>query len=608
MGNDNSNQIRVADFMASFIYMQDVKDVFLLSGGGIMHLTDGLACHKNIRVTCLHHEQAVSMAVEAYGRLTGNLGVGYFTTGPGATNALTGLAGAWLDSSPSLYISGQVKRKDTIYKAGIPGIRQIGYQEFNIIPIVESITKYTAFIDDPEDIRYHLEKAVYMAKEGRPGPSWLDVPLDVQGALVDPDQLKGFEPPENEKKIPSESMEKVVQYLQSASRPVILAGQGVRISGAIDSLLRLAEKYQIPMVTTFLGVDVIESDHPQYVGRIGVKGDRAGNLAVQNSDLLFVIGTSLPVAETNYNFDQFAREAKIVIVDIDIASHKKKTIQIELLIQGDAKTFIDQVDDRLSHLSVSFDQTWPETCLSWRERYPVCLPEYADLEDRINIYYFFDRLSERLGVDDVVVTDAGSAFFVGSQSVKINKGVRYITSGGFATMGYSLPASIGISVGLGKKRVMCVTGDGSFQQNIQELQTVVHNHLPLKIFVLNNYGYLSMRFTQNSYFNGRLIGADATSGVSLPESEKIAQAYGLKYFKARNNRELANVLYDVLNYEGPVLCEVMNPPNQLVMPTVSSKRRADGTMVSKPLEDMFPFLDREEYRNNMIIKPVDEDE
>ena len=602
----NDNIVRVADYIASFLHEKGVDDVFLLSGGGMMHLTDGLACNEHMNVTCLLHEQAASMAVDAYGRLTGNLGVGYFTTGPGATNAITGLAGAWLDSSPCLFISGQVKRKDTIFKAKIPGIRQIGVQEINIIPMIESITKYSAFIDDPEDIRYHLEKAVYMAKEGRPGPSWLDIPLDVQAAPIDPEKLKGFEPPKKENNISSGSIQKVVEYIKSASRPVILAGQGVRISGAINSLLELVEEYHIPVVTTYLGVDVIESNHPQYVGRIGIKGDRAGNLAVQNSDLLLIMGTSLPVAETNYNYEEFAREAKIIIVDIDISSHKKESIRTDLLIEGDAKEFIDLIYDHLSNLTVSFDENWLETCISWRERYPVCLPEYGELKDKINIYHFFDQLSKRLGHEDVVVTDAGSSFFVGSQSVKINKGVRYITSGGFATMGYGLPASIGISVALGYKRVMCVTGDGSFQQNIQEIQTVLYNHLPLKIFVLNNYGYNSMRFTQTTYFNGRLIGADPTSGVGIPDSGKIAKAYGIPFLKAGNNRELVTVLDEVLNNEGPVLCDIVNPPNQLVIPTVSSKRKPDGTMVSKPLEDMFPFLDREEYRKNMIIKPVDE--
>lgn len=600
-------KIRVADYIPKFIYDKGVKHAFMLSGGGIMHLTDGLACNKDLKVICVHHEQAASMAVEAYARTTGNFGLAYFTTGPGATNALTGLAGAWLDSVPCLFVSGQAKRKETVYKAKIPGLRQIGVQELNIIPIIKSITKYSAFIDDPKDIKYHLEKAFYLAKQGRPGPVWLDIPLDVQGALINPKSLKGFKPPKKIIQISSSQIKKVVQYIKKSTRPVILAGQGVRISGAIDDLLKLANKYEIPIITTFLGVDIINSNHPRYVGRIGIKGDRAGNLAVQNADLLITIGSSLPVAETGYDYKQFAREAKIVVNDIDISSHKKKTIRIDSLIQGDAKEFIGKILTSLKKEKIVFDNEWLKTCISWRKKYPVCLPEYKELKNRINIYYFIDRLSKKLNSKDIVVTDAGSTFYAGSQAIKIKKGMRYITSGGFATMGYSLPASIGVSTALGNKKVMCITGDGSFQQNIQELQTVVHYNLPLKIFILNNGGYLSIRFTQGKYFK-HFIGEGPRSGVSFPNAEKIAKAYGIKFIRAKNNKELDKALDKTLKYKGPIICEIMCPKNQLVIPTIASKKNPDGTMVSKPLEDMYPFLNRDEFKKNMIIKPIEEDE
>ena len=596
--------MRVADYIAKFIYDCGVRHVFVLSGGGIMHLTDGLACNKDLKVICLHHEQAVSMAIEAYSRATGNLGVGYFTTGPGATNALTGLAGAWLDSVPCLFISGQVKRKETVYKAKIRGLRQFGVQEINILPIVESITKYSAFVDDPEEIKYHLEKAIYLSKQGRPGPVWLDIPLDVQGTLVKPGFLKGFAPRRRTKQISEVHVKKVFQYIKSASRPVILAGQGIRISGAIGRLLEFASKYKIPVVATFLGIDIIDNSHPQYVGRIGIKGDRAGNLAVQNSDLLIVIGSSLPVAEIGYEYRHFAREAKKVVVDIDASSHKKNTIKIDLFIQCDAKKFIEGISLLLNKERITFDNKWLKTCISWRNEYPVCLPEYEALKGRINIYYFIDKLSQKLNTRDAVVTDAGSSFYAGSQSVKIKQGMRYITSGGLATMGYSLPASIGVSVALSNRRVMCITGDGSFQQNIQELQSVIHYKLPLKIFILNNEGYLSIRFTQKRYFNKRLLGESCISGVSFPDSKKIARAYGIKFVRVGDNRKLDKVLDEVLNYDGPVICEVMTPMDQLIIPTVASKKREDGTMVSKPLEDMYPFLDRDEFKKNMIIKPL----
>lgn len=597
-------KIRVADYLAKFIYDYGVKHVFMLSGGGIMHLTDGLVCNKNLQAVCLHHEQAASMAIEAYSRTNGHFGVGYFTTGPGATNALTGLAGAWLDSVPCLFISGQVKRRASVYKAKIPGLRQFGVQEINILPIVESITKYSVFVNNPEDIKYHLEKAVYLSKEGRPGPVWLDIPLDVQGALINPSKLRSFKPRIKRCISKEKQANKLVKYLKNSKRPVILAGQGVRISGAINAFLKFVNTYKIPVVTTFLGIDVIDSTNLQYAGRIGIKGDRAGNLAIQNSDLLIAIGTSLPVAEIGYEYDKFARDAKVVVVDVDVSSHKKKTIKIDSFIKVDVKEFIERLEKRIKNEKLDFDKKWLKNCMAWRKKYPVCLPEYRKLKGKINIYHFIDKLSQKLNSKDVVVTDAGSTFYVGCQATKIKKGMRYITSGGFATMGYSLPASIGASFALGKRRIMCITGDGSFQQNIQELQSVVHYKLPLKIFVLNNGGYLSIRFTQSKYFNKRFIGEGPSSGVSLPDTKEIAKAYKIKFIRINNNAELSKSLNKVLSYKGPVLCEVMTPKNQLIIPTVASQKKEDGTMVSKPLEDMFPFLNRREFSKNMFVKSI----
>jgi len=596
--------MRVSDYIASFIEKSGVKDIFLLSGGGIMHLTDGLACNKNLRVTCFHHEQAASMAMDAYARVTGHFSAGYFTTGPGATNALTGLAGAWLDSVPCLFISGQVKRKEAVYNAGIKGLRQIGVQEINILSMVRSVTKYAVLINNPEDIRYHLEKALYLAKEGRPGPVWLDIPLDVQGAYIESEKLVGYSPKKRKITIPEDQYATLLAYLQNAKRPVILAGQGIRIAGAIKELSQLVACTKIPIVTTYLGIDIIESTSPYYVGRIGIKGDRAGNLAVQNSDLLIVIGSSLPVAETGYEYPEFARYAKKVVVDIDLTSHKKNTISIDLLVKCDAKEFIQKVSQIATEHNISFSQDWLGTCISWRNRYPVCLPEYAHLNERVNIYYFIDALCRQLESRDIVVTDAGSAFYAGSQAIQVKKGMRYITSGGFATMGFSLPASIGASIAANKQRVMCINGDGSFQQNLQELQTIVHNKLPIKIFILNNEGYLSIRFTQCRYFENRLIGEGCTSGVSFPNSEKIAQAYGIPFFRIHNNWDLEAVLHNVLDRDGPVICEILTPPDQEIIPTVASQKLPDGSMVSKPLEDMYPFLDRNEFNENMKIKPL----
>jgi acetolactate synthase-1/2/3 large subunit len=598
--------IRIADYIADFITKKGVKHAFMVSGGGIMHLTDGIACNNDLEAICCHHEQAVSMALEAYSRTSENFGVGYFTTGPGATNALTGLAGAWIDSVPCLFISGQVKRKETIYNAGIPRLRQFGVQEVNIIPIVESLTKYAVMINEPEEIRYHLEKAFYLSTSGRPGPVWLDVPLDVQGALVDPDILKGFEEPQKKETLDKEKVASVANLLANCSRPLILAGQGVRISGAIEILYKFVSQYNVPVVTSYLGIDVIDTDNPHFTGRVGIKGDRAGNFAVQNSDLLIILGSSLPVAEIGYDYLQFAREACIVVVDIDLSSHMKKTIDIDLLIESDVKEFLESLDSALKKKKVKTGGQWQETCLRWRQKYPVCIPEYEQMKEKVNKYYFIEKLSQKLCSKDIVVTDAGSAFYAGSQGVKIKPGMRYITSGGLATMGYSLPASIGVSIAADNRRVMCITGDGSFQQNIQELQTVVHYGLPLKIFILNNEGYLSIRFTQERYFDKRFIGESANSGVSFPDSEKIAHAYGIKFFRVSKNDQLDKTLDQVLAYEGPVICEIINPNDQLIIPTLSSQKKEDGIMVSKPLEDMYPFLDRNEFKKEMIIKPIDE--
>jgi acetolactate synthase-1/2/3 large subunit len=594
-------RMRVADYITKFIYDIGVKDVFILTGGGIMHLTDGLACNKKLKVYCLHHEQSVSMAIETYARTTGNFGVGYFTTGPGATNAITGLAGAYLDSSPCLYLSGQAKRSECVFKTGIPGIRQIGVQEINILPVVESMTNYAAFVDQPEDIRYHLEKAYCRAKTGRPGPVWLDIPLDVQGAIIDTEKLRGYEHTKVTKKPSRKDINDFLQMLKTCKRPVILAGQGVRIAGAIQELTKYARKLNIPVVTTFLGIDIIESRHPNYAGRLGIKGTRAGNLAIQNCDLLLAIGTSFPVAEIGYDCSQFARGAKKIIVDVDKSSHLRKGVPKDLLIEGDAKEFLKSI----RHAQKPFNKEWLKRCIEWREKYPVCEAKYGKLRNKINIYHFIDKLCDRLNKDDIVVTDAGSSFYAGSQAVKIKKGMRYITSGGFATMGFSLPASIGVCAANNKRRVMCITGDGSFQQNIQELQAVKQYKLPIKIFVINNGGYLSIRYTQSRYFQ-RYIGEGPKSGVTFPDCKKIAWAYGIKFLRAKNNRHLPKALNAALRHKGPVLCEVMTPQNQLIIPTLASYKNEDGTMVSRPLEDMFPFLPRKEFNSNMIIKPLNE--
>ena len=598
--------IRVSDFIADFICnVIKVKDIFMVSGGGIMHLMDALVQNKNINVICTHHEQSASMALEAYSRATENFGVGFFTSGPGSTNAITGLVGAWQDSVPCLFISGQAKRSETIYNAGIPGLRQFGVQEVNILPIVKSITKYSVFLNNPEDIGYELGKMFYISKIGRPGPVWIDIPLDVQGALIDPAKLRYFSPREIDPiktKPTSTEFEQFITLLKNSKRPIIIAGQGIRISGALDEFKQFIEKFKIPVVATYLGIDVLSNEHQLNIGRIGIKGTRAGNYAVQNADLVISIGSSLHVGSIGYEYHMFARSAKKVVVDVDKTSHRKKTISIDLYIDSDAKEFL-KIANTLD--AIHFDEKWLSIAIGWKKKYPVCLKEYACLDKRINLYYFIEYLSNELKNDDVIVSDAGSVYYAVSQGVKLKAGQRYITSGALATMGYTLPASIGVAIGTGK-RVISITGDGSFQFNIQELQILVHYKLPVKLFVINNEGYLSIRFTQERYFEKRFLGEGPNSGVSFPSSEKIANAYGIEYFKAFTNNELDLAIGKTLLSEGPAICEIYSPHDQLIIPTVASIKKEDGTMVSKPLEDMYPFLDRGEFMSNMIIDPIDD--
>lgn len=596
--------MRVADYITDRLYKAGVEDIFMVSGGGMMFLSDALQVHPKVHTICNHHEQASSMAAVAYAKYREGIGVCYTSTGCGATNAMTGLLNAWQDSVSVVFISGQVKRKETTYNSDIP-LRQIGTQEANIIELVKPITKYSVMVNEPNDIVYHLEKALYLAQTGRPGPVWLDIPMDVQGAQVDLKNAKKFNPKElreNYKTTPSkQELGKFEKLLSQAKRPVIIAGQGIRLAKAIPEFKQFIKKYKIPVVSPYLGVGILPTGDSEYIGVIGTKASRGGNLAMQNSDLIISIGSKLHVAAIGYEYDLFAREAKKVVIDIDPNEHKKKTIKIDLLINADAKEFLKHCKPK----NVPDTKKWLAHCQGWKKKYPVCVPEYRKCKGEISMFHFVDTLSRVMPDDAVVLSDAGSAFYVSTMAINLKGRQRYITSGGQAEMGFTLPAAIGAAVAK-KGEALGVTGDGSFQMNIQELQTIVHNQLPVKIFILNNNGYLSIRATQNKFFEGRLMGTDSTSGLSIPDSQKIANAYGIKYFKLKNSTILEKELKEVLKHNGPVLCEVVCPSNEPVVPAVSSVRKEDGRMVSRPLEDMMPFLDRDEYRSNLFVKPVDD--
>ena len=598
--------IRVSDLIATFISDElGIQDIFMLAGAGSMHLTDGVACNPKLRAICVHHEQSASIALEAYARTNENFAVGYFSTGPAALNALTGLGGAWQDSVPCLFISGNVKRSTCTHSAGVTGLRQFGVQELDIIPVVTSLCKYAAHLTKPEMVRYELEKAVSIAKSGRPGPVWLDIPMDVQSAFIDPEKLPSFTSIEKMPMASEEDINYAVKLLMNAKRPVIIAGRGVRLAGARELLKELALNFNIPVVTPYLGIDNLRHDLDVYIGKAGVKGDRAANFAMQNSDFILAIGTSLHISVVGYEYEQFAREAKTVVIDIDLTSHLKKTIKIDRMIESDARFAIAQISKILENEQFKMPRGWLDRCAGWKKKYPVCLPEYEKTLDAINVYSFMERLSALAGPGDVFIGDAGSAIYAVSQGVKLlYDNQRYIPSSAMATMGYTVPAAIGVSAALGGKRVLAITGDGSFQQNIQELQTYLHYKLPIKLFIWNNDGYSSIRASQKNYFEERYIGEGTRSGVSIPDTLKIANAYGIAAARVKDLAELDQAIQTALDHDGPYILEVITPPEQPIIPTVSSRVNADGTMSSRPLEDMAPFLDRNEYLENMIVSSI----
>jgi acetolactate synthase-1/2/3 large subunit len=599
--------IRVSDYIAQFISDRlGLKDVFMLSGAGSMHLTDGVACNPKLRAICVHHEQSASMALEAYARTNENFGVGYFSTGPAALNALTGLGGAWQDTVACLFISGQVKRSTCSHTEGVLGLRQFGVQELDIIPVVSSLCKYAVHLTQPEMVRYELEKAVSIAKSGRPGPVWIDIPMDVQSALIDPDKLPAFTSIEQAPTASDDVLDELRDMFMKAERPVIIAGRGIRLAGARELLQTLATEFNVPVVTPYLGIDNLRHDLDVYIGKTGVKGDRPANFTMQNSDLVLAIGTSLHISVVGYEYDQFARAAKKVVIDIDLTSHRKRTIKIDRLIESDAKVALQGLLSRLRDSKFqSVSGPWLQRCVAWKNKYPVCLPEYEKTVGAINVYTFMDRLSALTKEGDAFIGDAGSAIYAVSQGLILrHNNQRYIPSSAMATMGYTVPAALGVSAALGDKRVMAITGDGSLQQNIQELQTILHYKLPIKLFIWNNDGYLSIRASQKNYFKERYIGEGPRSGVSIPDTLKICAAYGLPAARVSEFADLDAAIQKALDHEGPYILEIITPPEQPIVPTVSSRVNSDGSMTSRPLEDMAPFLDREEYRSNLLIQEV----
>ncbi len=606
-------KIKVSDYIANYMVEHGIYDCFSVVGGGAMHLNDSLGHKEGLHTTYHHHEQAASIAAEAYFRVNNELALLCVTSGPGAINALNGVAGAYMDSIPVIVLSGQTKSTLTVQHSKLP-LRTLGNQEFDIIPCVKGMTKYSVMVTDPLSIRKHLDIAFSMAVSGRPGPCWLDIPLDIQGAFVEEADLTGYEPgkdgaiAENSNGFPLPShvptMDEtdwalITEKIKTAKRPVFYGGNAIRISGGYDLFRRLVEKLQIPVVTGWNSIDLLPTDHPLYAGRGGTMGDRAGNFAVQNADLVISLGSRLSIYQVGYDVKTWAREAFVIAADIDPAELLKPTIRVDMPVCGDVVKFMEHLLD----LDICADSdAWITQCQTWREKYPVALPKHY-AQEQCNVYAFIDTLSRNLPENAVTVVANGSASVVGSQTYYIADGQRFLMNCALSSMGYELPAAIGACVADRSRPLICIAGDGSMQMNLQELQTILTNRLPIKIFVINNAGYHQIRQTQRNIFKGHTpVGLGPESGdLSFPDLEKLAGAYGYPYLSCHKNAELKDFVCAALAREGAVIAEVFTDTEQVYEPKSATKKLEDGSLYSPPLEDLAPFLPEEELKENMYI-------
>jgi len=593
--------MKLSDYVMNHLASFGVRDVFLLPGGGCMHLVDSLGKHPQLRFICTLHEQGAAIAADAYAQFTGHLGVALVTTGPGGTNALTGVAAAWLDSTPCLILSGQVKRPD-LRREGGP--RQMGFQEVDIVSMVRPITKYAATVMDPRQIRHHLEEALHLARSGRPGPVWIDIPLDVQAAEIDADNLEGFTPAaasSGPDPALDDAVEQTVQRLLCAQRPAILAGNGVRLAGALPDFRRLLERLPIPVLTTWKAADSLGEDHPLYAGRPGASGQRGANFTQQNSDWLLCLGARLDLGQVAYMHEYFARAATRIIVDIDHAELAKLRMEIQVPVVADAGVFLRALLRRLDGCSLPDVSPWLARTQAWKAAYPLCPPEFKAAGEYVNNYALVDALSDLLGEGDLLVPgSSGACSEITFQAWRVKSGLRMINSQGLGAMGFGPPAALGACVASGGKRTVCLDGDGGFQMNLQELEAIRRLNLPIKIFVLDNQGYGSIRASQKAHCEGRLVACDATSGMTLPDSAQVAEAYGIPTARLTRNEDLVT-LPKLLEAPGPLVCIVHISPDQATVPRAVSYRRPDGSMATRPMEDLFPLLDRDVFRANMLI-------
>jgi acetolactate synthase-1/2/3 large subunit len=587
--------MKLSDYVVDFVARMGVRHVFMVPGGGAMHLNDSLGRHPGLQYVCNLHEQASAIAAEAYGQYCG-LGVAMVTTGPGGTNAITGVAGAWLESTPMLVISGQVKRADL---AAGRGVRQIGFQEIDIVSVVKPITKYAAVVRDPAAIRICLEEAVWLATHGRKGPVWVDIPLDVQAAQVEPAALAAFQPPKTGAPAgadPQASAAKAIEVLCNAQRPVVLVGNGVRHAGAVGLFLDWAERIGIPILTTWKALDFLSDDHPLLVGRPGAVGQRAANFAQQKSDAIICIGARLDFGQTAYNHANFAPHAQRIVVDIDPAEIAKLQMDLAAGAAVDAGDFLSEMSELSKRARFPDWSAWLALCRRWKARYPLVAVSHRSVPAGVNTYVLVDTIGRQLGEGDVLVPgSSGACSEVTAQAVPAAKGLRFINTHGLGAMGFGVPAAVGACLASGGHRTVCIDGDGGFPMNAQELAVVSRLGLPIKFFVLNNGGYASIRSTQINYFERRFMACDPASGLTFPDLRMTAESCAIPYRRIESHGRLSEDVGAALDSPGPVICEVLMAPDQFTHPKVSSRQMPDGQMRTMPMEDLWPFLDRGEF-------------
>jgi acetolactate synthase-1/2/3 large subunit len=596
--------MKLSNYIFSKLVNEGIDTVFVVTGGGAMHLNDAIGRTPGLKFVCNHNEQASSIAAEGYARVKNKPAIVNVTTGPGSINSLNGVHGAFTDSIPMIIISGQVKRETIMSSYTIPGLRQLGDQEVDIISMVKGITKYAVEISDPNSIRFHLEKAIYLSTSGRPGPVWISIPVDVQAAEVDIEQCEGFSPKiiKIDSNIIENDLNRIIEKIATAKRPVLIGSTGIRLANALTEFEEFINITGIPVVSAWAH-DIIHHNHPNYVGKQGSIGNRAGNFAVQNSDLVIIIGSRMPIRQLSYNWENFAREAYKIHIDIDPAELQRPFLKADMPLVYDAKFILTALNKELQKENKTFDfKEWLGWCIERKNKYPVLQEHHKNPTRPINPYYFISTLQSLLGANDVIVCGNATACIVPFQTSNIKKGQQLFSNSGSASMGYDLPAALGAAIAAPSKRIVCFAGDGSILMNLQELQTIRHNNLNIKIIVLDNNGYLSIKSTQQNFF-GLAIGSAPDNGVSFPDMEKVGKSFNIPSYTIEKF-DFKEELQQLIDLEGPILINVKLDPLQIFEPKLSSKKLPDGKMVSAPLEDMFPFLSESELAENMIVKTI----